>query len=247
MLRAVLNNIVGLINSPLVLNGNLELSSISMINDGDEFLESSKPILLSVVNIEEDRTMKNNSIYNYESLNLANKNARKVVSEYNHPTQHLIISLLFASYQKTNNMLNYLDGLENLEKVMAFLQANNAFYQHKTTTSQLLTASAYKIASAAPSFNENEYFKVTTEFVSLSNEQQNSMWSYLGSKYMPSALYKLRLILIQEPQAKTPVADIKQVKVQHRKDQGNDPSGILEEGTFEKKIIAGKEVIQRVP
>ena len=44
--------------SPIV-----EISNIATLNDGDEFLDSTSPIILSVINIEEDRLAKTPNLY----------------------------------------------------------------------------------------------------------------------------------------------------------------------------------------
>ena len=241
MIKPVLNNLVNLIVQTTGLGDHIEIANISMIHDGDEFLESDKPILVSVINVEEDRTLRNQSIYNYEA------NPKKVISKFSHPTQHLVLSVLFAAYQKNKKSINYIDGIDNLEKIISFFQANNSFYQDTTNFAKpILTFAQYEVAISNPMENPDNYAKITTEFVSLSSEQQNHIWTYLGSKYMPSVLYKLRLLPIQQNQASAPVDDIESVVIQHLKKKSNDPLDILESNEFEKQIINGKEVIVKI-
>jgi hypothetical protein len=54
--------------------------------------------------------------------------------------------------------------------------------------------------------------KLVVELHQLNFEQQNNLWAVLGAKYLPSVLYKVRAISIQEGQTKdqqTPITTIK--------------------------------------
>lgn len=86
------------------------------------------------------------------------------------PTIHLNVYVLFSSAES-----DYERGLVWIDKVLIFFQKYNVF---------------------VPPVGKVE--RVTMELVSLSFEQQNHMWAIMGSKYLPSVLYKLRLIVVQE-------------------------------------------------
>jgi hypothetical protein len=43
--------------------------------------------------------------------------------------------------------------------------------------------------------------KLIVELYTLNFEQQNHLWGFLGAKYMPSVMYKARLLSIQEAHA----------------------------------------------
>lgn len=54
--------------------------------------------------------------------------------------------------------------------------------------------------------------RLVVELQQLNFEQQNNLWAVLGTKYLPSVLYKIRAISIQEGQVKdqqTPITTIK--------------------------------------
>lgn len=70
------------------------------------------------------------------------------------------------------------------------------------------------------------------ELVSLSMEQLNQMWSYLGSKYMPSVLYKMRLCAVQSPTT-TQEKVINKVKINLWENDKNSPIGQLESHEFQ--------------
>lgn len=198
----------------------IEITNIAMLNDGDDFLAFTSPIILSIVNIEEDKTLKNQSIY------LKNTNDHTQISRYNHPTQHLIISILFSSYNK--KLSKYLDGLDKLKTVISYLQQNNSFY-YKNDDSELIDYPSFLLKTE---LQKENYSKITLDSVSLSIDQVNQLWSYLGSKYMPSVLYKMRLCTVQSPNT-VPEKVIKKVKINLWENDKNDITGLIETQEFD--------------
>lgn len=55
--------------------------------------------------------------------------------------------------------------------------------------------------------------KLVVELQQMNFEQQNNLWAALGAKYLPSALYKIRAISIQEGQGKDQQAPITTIKI----------------------------------
>lgn len=193
----------------------IDITNIAMLNDGDDFLESKTPIVLSIVNIEEDKTQKNQSIY------IKDTNDKKNILRYNQPTQYLILSLLFSSYNK--DLSKYLDGIDKLKNIISYFQQNNSFY-YKNDDSEMI---GYTTFLSKTDLEQVNYTKITMELVSLSMEQLNQMWSYLGSKYMPSVLYKMRLCPIQSA---TTIQEkvIQTVKINLWENDKNNPIGLIE-------------------
>jgi hypothetical protein len=198
----------------------IEITNIATLNDGDDFLLAKTAITLSIVNIEEDKTLRNQSVY------LKETNDHTQISRYKQPTQHLIISVLFASYSK--DLSKYLDGLDKLKGVISYFQQNNSFY-YKNDDTEMIDYNTYL---GKTEVQQQNYHKITMESVSLSTEQLNQLWSYLGSKYMPSMLYKMRLCMIQDsPLVQDNV--IKKVKVDLWENDQNNLIGFIESGEFD--------------
>lgn len=193
----------------------IDITNIATLNDGDDFLESKSPIILSIVNIEEDKTLKNQSIY------IRDNNDPTSISKYRHPTLNLTISLLFSSYNIVQS--KYLDGIDKLKVIIAYFQQNNSFF-YKNDDTELLDYQSFMAKTEAEKEN---YSKMTMESVSLTMEQLNQMWSYLGSKYMPSVLYKMRLCSIQGTDT-TPENVITQVKIKLWENNRHNPIGLIE-------------------
>ena len=61
---------------------------------------------------------------------------------------------------------------------------------------------------AHPSFNASEYpaldpkiEKLVVELQSFTFEQLNQIWAYIGGKYLPSVIYKIRMVVLQDEAA----------------------------------------------
>ena len=133
------------------------------VNAGDN--PENHPIVLSLVNIEEDKISK--SPENYQRVD------DKVV--YKNPKVLLNLYLLFIANSKT-----YSASLENLALVIQCFQYRKVF--DPSTFSNL----------------DPRIQKLVIEMFTLNFEQVNHLWSTLGGKYLPSVLYKLRMVSVED-------------------------------------------------
>ena len=202
-------------------NGNfVELANIATLNDGDEFLESSLSIIMSVVNIEEDKTMRNPNVYqaSYKNDNIDKYN------RFNNPTLHINIYILFSSYEKNKSNINkYAGTIDQLEKVISSFQRQNVFTEDDMIAPQTE--------------------KIVLEMVNLSMEGLNQMWSFLGSKYMPSVLYKMKVVSIQSDENNNSEMPINSFEIQNYDGVGEADSLLLENKFYTNDII--KEEIKK--
>ena len=83
------------------------------------------------------------------------------------------IYVLFSSYFSAGN---YIEALRFTSFIMAFLQEKPVFSSSNT-----------------PRLNPG-IEKLTFEMETLSSEKLNNVWATLGAKYMPSVLYKIRML-----------------------------------------------------
>lgn len=109
------------------------------------------------------------------------------------PDIKLNLYVLFAA-----NFTDYKTGLSHLSAVVRFFQSTNVF------THQNVPGMDVGIE------------KLAVDLHSLSFEQQNHLWGSLGAKYIPSVLYKIRLVTIQEARADALLPPIRELELAQR-------------------------------
>ena len=94
------------------------------------------------------------------------------------PDIKLNLFVLIAAHFTT-----YQTGLKFLSGAIQFFQSKNVFTRQNTP-------------------NMDRYLeKLVVELYSLNFEQQNHLWGALGAKYLPSVLYKVRIVVVDEQTA----------------------------------------------
>jgi len=150
-----------------VIVDNIGLSETS---NGTGLIDS---IVISLVNIEEESTLKNQSPLRRFSIGAA-------VYE-NAPVYLNLYVLMTCNYFGEG----YLLALKRLSMVIQFLQAKNSFSSASTVS-----------GSTDP--NDTQDLRFTMELYTLTFEQINHLWGSLGGRQVPFAMYKLRLVAISE-------------------------------------------------
>lgn len=133
----------------------------------DDKIKSSDNIYITLVNISEEATLKNTPYYQKENM----------TTVYRNPPVHLNLFILFSAVMKKYDV-----ALLHLSAVIRFFQSKNVFTPKNSTSSVI---------------NELDEFEIVMDLFSLSFEQVNYLWSTLGGKQHPFALYKLRLVIMQ--------------------------------------------------
>lgn len=133
----------------------------------EDKLKNAENIFITLVNISEEATLKN--IPNYQTENF--------ITVYKNPPIFLNLFVLFSACMK-----KYDQALMHLSAVIRFFQAKNNFNQ--------------KNSSSAIIENLDE-FNILLDLFSPTFEQVNYLWSTLGGKQFPFALYKLRLVIME--------------------------------------------------
>jgi len=150
------------------------LDNISKLQDNSTGGASTNKIILSLVNIEEDRIYKNPE-------NFIRTNDNKVV--YKNPAIPVNVYCVFAYNHSDNDSEttnHYEEGLMYISYVIQFFQQRSVFTPQNSP-------------ALDPSIE-----KLIAELHSLSFEQLNHLWAILGGKYVPSVMYKFRLLVIDE-------------------------------------------------
>ena len=154
-------------NAASVIVDNIGLSETS---NGTSLIDS---IVISLVNIEEESTLKNQSPLRRFGMSSA-------IYE-NAPVYLNLYVLLTCNYFGDGYML----ALRRLSLVIQFLQAKNSFSSASTMS-----------GSTDP--NDIQDLRFTMELYTLTFEQINHLWGSLGGRQVPFAMYKLRLVAISE-------------------------------------------------
>lgn len=124
-------------------------------------------IVVSLVNIEEERIARDPEIY---------KKQLDGTIQIVKPEVKLNLFLLITAYFPSD----YNESLKMLSLIIGFFQKKNTFN----------TSNSPGLDARIKDMNLGLY--------TLNMEQQNHLWGSIGAKYLPSVLYKMRLISIAE-------------------------------------------------
>ena len=156
--------------------------SVNVVIDNIGLFETSKGdtltdnVVITVVNIEEESTLKNQP---------ALKRPLAANAVYQNPPVYLNLYVLFTCNYTGDD---YLFALKRLSYIIQFLQSRNSF-------ALASSASGGTIVPDEPGVLD---LKFTMELYTLTFEQINHLWGSLGGRQMPFAMYKLRLVAITD-------------------------------------------------
>lgn len=181
-----LNNIAGTTNEDFIV--------VSSIVCGGKLAIPDKTLGLTLMNIEEDRVAKDQRV--------TVRNMQGDIETRN-PDIYLNLFVLISAnfhYEETESpRLDYLEGLKRLSQVISFFQGKNVFTQ---ANSPLLA------------LTDNKIERLSAELFSFNFEQMNHFWSIIGHSYLPSVLYKIRMLTIQENVQLAPDGIIESIALQ---------------------------------
>lgn len=135
-------------------------------------------VLLSVVNIQEERTLKNVSTYVRDDASLR-------VRYENPPTFVNLAVLVTATHTK------YDDALLALSRALVFFQFRTVFTQENCDPQSLTDGAPVN------DLDRLVEFKLIFNLWSPTLEEVNDMWGMLGGKQFPFALYSMRMLEVK--------------------------------------------------
>ena len=138
----------------------------AVVDDAGKWTEPKDHLLVSLVNVEEERTLRS------QQPREALVEGRHVVLQ---PDVKLDLSVLVAAHFR-----QYDQALRFLSHVFTFFQGRPGFTQ--TTHAGL----------------DPRIEKLTAELQTLGLEQWNQLWATVGAKQLPAAVYRLRLLVVQD-------------------------------------------------
>jgi len=142
-------------------------------------MDESAQIYMTLVNVEEEFTFKNQSAVRPSLNSLTGV-------EYKNPSLHLNLYILFTANHK-----DYATALQDLGNVLLYLQSNRVITLAQNPHSSFDTKLSYE---------ERANFKIRLDLISLTFEQINHLWGSLGGKQMPFVLIKASKIEIDADQ-----------------------------------------------
>lgn len=132
-------------------------------------------VLISLVNIQEERALKNGPTYVRDDAALR--------ARYENPSTFLNLALLVAATHA-----NYDDALVALSRSLLFFQFRSVF-THDNVDPQSLVDGA-----PVNDLDRLAEFKLVVNLWSPTMEEVNDMWGMLGGKQFPFALYSVRAL-----------------------------------------------------
>ena len=184
MLSQVIEEISRELNSFLTLSSSNTRKIVIPANvvdqDGNNGSGLNNKIILSLINIEQEAF----------AANVQPSYQRTSQEDFNKMPVPLSVNLyvLFSAYFDRKN---YLEGLRYLSSLIGFFQRKPVFDQHNT-----------------PTLN-NQIEKLQFQVVSLNLSELSQLWGTIGAKYMPSIIYKIRMITYQMDGINEIIPDIK--------------------------------------
>lgn len=168
------------------INGTNEIVQLNNIaNINDEKNDLYNKIIITLLKVEEETSLKNAGFYNKISPNQIQKHQ---------PPVYLNLYVLIAITKK-----NYREALQLLSDTVVFFQYNKAF----TGTVPGAT------------LEENDSYRITVELHDINFQEVFDMWSNLGSKQFPSIIYKVRLLKFFDSKQTQEVPAVKTINVQY--------------------------------
>ena len=155
--------------------------SATVVTDNIGMLETSNGdklsnnIIITVVNLEEESTLKNQQAYKtYPATHTA---------VYENAPIYLNLYVLFTSNYWGDK---YIYALQRISYVVQFLQSRNSF-SYGTSTGGGFSDDPDIVS-----------LRFTMELYTLTFEQLNHLWGSLGGRQVPFVMYKLRLIALTD-------------------------------------------------
>lgn len=188
--RELENYMVEREQDPTYTPGNVvDLKSIVLPN-GNINITDTTHITIMIVGVEEERKEGKRPV-------LIPANDREYFRL--NPPLELDLFILFAAHNK-----DYETALRDLTDVVAFFQANPVFDEQRYPS---LNSSVTDPVNKPWQLIERLSFRLHN----LSFEQQNNLWGMLGSKYIPSVVYKMNMLTVFETRSRERVPPVTEI------------------------------------
>jgi hypothetical protein len=189
MIDTAINHIASNVNQHLMrtfgLNEDVVVVSNILEQDGTVATHVNNKIVVSLVNIEKENLPLNN---------VGHAPATAMRRTVSNPPIYVNLYLMFASYFSGSN---YQEGLKFISNTIHYLQGQNVFDQHNS-----------------PEL-DRKISKLVMDIHNLDITDLSNLWGVLSGKYLPSVLYKVRMVTVdagavkdQTPSVTKPTANL---------------------------------------
>jgi len=161
--------------------GQNRVALTSFVDDNGRVAIPTDSVGLSLLNIEEERTFK-------EAAMVRTAKA-EVSSVFVSPPVSLNLQIMFTAYFN-----NYTESLKQISFILACFQTKPVFDLSNT-----------------PALSGLGVTRLIFELNTLPLEQQHYIWSMIGLRYLPSVIYKVRMLTIFEQDVVSEAANIKEI------------------------------------
>lgn len=138
---------------------------------GEQPGEDVNKVLITLINIREEKTLKNGPFHR--------RNDATLKTEYFNPSVFFNLYILVSATQTI-----YANALIYLSRIASFFQGKNVFTHLNTL----------EVGNEVPENDRMDEFKIILDLYSPSFEELNHIWGTLGGKQVPSLVYCVRLV-----------------------------------------------------
>ncbi|UZD21717.1 DUF4255 domain-containing protein [Algoriphagus halophytocola] len=153
---------------------------LSSVTNETGIIIPDKSLGLSLINIEEERTIKEQRSTYINAVGKTEKRNPEIQLNL-----YVLITANFQNKKANDSSDDYVEGLKQLGYAISFFQAKNVFTKENSPS----------LSGKDPGLT-----KIVVELYSYSFEQLYNFWTVVGAKYLPSVLYKVKTLRIQENQ-----------------------------------------------
>ena len=164
----------------------------SFVDDSGNIAIPDDSVGLIMLNIEEEKQLK--------MTGLVQKQQSENTSSFINPAVNLNLHIMFASHFN-----QYDESLKHISYIISFFQQKPYFDSDNT-----------------PAIATLETSRLLFDWTTINLEQLHYIWSVLGTRYLPSVIYKVRMLSIQSQESTKDVANIKEIIVNANKKDVND-------------------------
>lgn len=164
----------------------------SFVDDNGRVAIPEDSVGLSLLNIEEEKSLK--------MAGMLRNNRAESHTEFVKPPITLNLQLMFTAFFN-----NYAESLKHISYIMGCLQTKPVF--DKTNT---------------PAMSGIDTPKLVFELNTLPLQEQHYIWSMIGLRYLPSIVYKVRMLMIFEEDIAGSVANVAEITTSVTMKEVND-------------------------